>query len=79
MAIRIAPFRVRRAHLPQDPAVTGRVGTVVQSTEYDIHLVNVALDGDTELRAFDPAELEAIEVPAPGEEREEAKRRRALP
>jgi len=85
MGVRIAPIpegsrvRIRRAHVPQDPALMGRLGTVVTSTEYDAHKVGVALDGEAEMRPFHPAELEPVELPALAPDREAAKRLRALP
>ncbi|HEX7051514.1 MAG TPA: hypothetical protein VF188_15010 [Longimicrobiales bacterium] len=71
--------RVRRGTLPLDPAAIGRTGTVVETSEYRAHCYGVILDGDQETRFFAPAELEVVEAPALPPEREEAKRRRALP
>lgn len=71
--------RVRRGSLPLDPAAIGRAGTVVEASEYQAHRYGVLLDGDAEMRYFAPDELEVIEPPALPPEREEAKRRRALP
>lgn len=85
MAIRIAPVpegtrvRVIRGPVPQDPAVTGKVGTVVTASEYRAHQVGVLLDGEPTVRFFEPRELEiTVELPPPPE-RELAKERKALP
>jgi hypothetical protein len=86
MAIRIPPLpqgtrvRIRRAAVPQDPAITGRTGTVVASSEYYAHELGVVLDRDPTLRYFLPAELEIIDVPHPLlTDRQAARQRRALP
>jgi hypothetical protein len=85
MAIHIPPLpegtrvRVRQADLPQEPAVTGRLGTVVSASEYTAHEIGVVLDDENTLRWFTPDELEVTEALPPVPERIEAKRRRALP
>ena len=85
MSIPIAPLpegtrvRVKRWEVPQDPAVTGRTGTVVSASEYHPERLGVVLDAESEVRFFLTPELEAIELPALPPEREEAKSRRALP
>jgi hypothetical protein len=86
MAIRIAPLpqgtrvRIRRATVPQDPAITGRTGTVVATSEYNAHELGVVLDHDPTLRFFLPDELEIIDVPPPLlTDRLAARHRRALP
>lgn len=71
--------RVRKGPLPLDPAVVGRVGSVVEASVYRAHRYGVILDGDAEARFFAPEELEVIEAPALPPEREAAKLRRALP
>lgn len=71
--------RVRRANAPLDPAVIGRMGTVVDSTPYRARSYGVVLDGEREMRMFSPAELERGEQPSLPPDREEAKARRALP
>jgi hypothetical protein len=71
--------RVRRAHVPQDPRLTGRTGTVVSAIEYRAESVGVALDGDPEIPFFMPAELEVVQELAFPQEREQAKQKRALP
>lgn len=71
--------QVRRSILPQDPAITGRTGVVVQASEYRPHMIAVALDGDPEIRQFAPGELEVVERLALPPERERAKRLPALP
>lgn len=85
MAIRIAPLpqgtrvRVRRAGVPQDPALIDRTGTVLATSEYAAHEVGVQLDDEPSVRYFMPAELEVIdELPVPPEQIA-AKQRRALP
>ena len=71
--------KVKRARVPQDPALTGRAGTVVIANEYRPQAIAVALDGEQSIRFFLPEELEVTkELPLPPE-REEAKLRRALP
>lgn len=71
--------RVRRGSLPQDPAVSGRSGVVVNASEYRNQALGVVLDGDSAMRYFTPGELEVVEqLPLPPE-RETAKGRRALP
>lgn len=85
MAIRIAPLpegtrvRVVRGAVPQDPAVTGRVGIVVSASEYRANQVGVLVDGEQSVRWFLPDEVEVTgEVPGPPE-RELAKQRKSLP
>jgi hypothetical protein len=51
----------------------------VSASEYRTESIGVALDGDTEIRYFLPAELEVVEELALPQEREQAKLRRALP
>jgi hypothetical protein len=71
--------RIRLSNLPQEPGVTGRLGTVVAASDYTANRLGVKLDGDDEVRMFAPAELEVVEaVPLPPE-REKAKTRPALP
>ena len=85
MAIHIPPLpqgtrvRVIRANVPQDPAHTGRTGTVVTSTEYRPHQIGVVLDDDQTVSYFMPSELEVVETPPVPPDRIAAKRRRALP
>lgn len=64
---------------PQDPAVLGRTGAVVITSEYHTQSLGVVLDGETEPRYFAPRELEITNEPALPPEREEAKLRRSLP
>ncbi|MGQ0813799.1 MAG: hypothetical protein ACT4O1_04980 [Gemmatimonadota bacterium] len=72
--------RVKQAAaFPQDPAVLGRAGTVVFTSEYNTQSVGVVLDGEVEPRYFAPRELEITNEPALPPEREAAKQRRALP
>lgn len=71
--------RIRRGSLPQDPAVSGRTGVVVDASEYRNQALGVVLDGESVTRYFTPGELEVVEqLPLPPE-RETAKGRRALP
>lgn len=71
--------KVRRAAVPQDPAVTGRNGTVVAASEYRPQSVGVVLDGEQETRYFLRSELEVTGELPPPPEREAARLRRALP
>jgi hypothetical protein len=74
-----ARVRVRRANLPLDPSAIGRIGTVVDSSEYHAHCYGVILDGEEHVRVFAAAELEVVEELALPPDREAAKQRRALP
>lgn len=71
--------QIQRASFPLDGAVEGRTGHVTDASEYRAHRYGVVLDGDTETRYFRPEELVALEAPALTPDRENAKRRRALP
>lgn len=72
-------IKVRRASLPQDPAVHGRTGVVVIASEYRDNALGVVLDGESTTRYFTPGELEVVtQLPLPPE-RESAKAKRALP
>ena len=64
---------------PQDPALTGRAGTVVFVTEYENQNLGVVLDGESAPRHFARSELQVTSEPALPPEREAAKQRRALP
>ena len=85
MAIPWAPVpegsrvRIRQSTFPQDPALLGRTGTVVNASEYRTQNVGVALDGTTEVRFFAPEELDVTNELALPPDREDAKRRRSLP
>lgn len=71
--------KVKRWRVPQDPAITGRSGTVVIASEYCPQSIAVLMDGQQTIRYFMPDELEVTaQLPLPPE-REEAKQRRALP
>lgn len=74
-----ARVRVKRGVLPNDDALTGRTGTVIQASEYQPNAYGVVLDGERETRMFSPTELEVVEADALPPERQEAKQRRALP
>jgi hypothetical protein len=85
MSIEMAPLaegtrvKIRMSNLPQDPAVTGRLGTVVSADDYHASRLGVKLDSEEQTRVFAPAELEVIEhLPLPPE-RMKAKLRPALP
>jgi hypothetical protein len=54
---------VRRGPFPADPAHIGREGTVVYSTQYRPHMVDVTLDGEDRIRTFAPSELEILDPP----------------
>jgi hypothetical protein len=71
--------KVRRASLPQDPAVSGRAGVVVAASEYRDQALGVVLDGESITRYFTPGELEVVTVMPLPPERESAKAKRALP
>ena len=70
---------IQSAEFPQDPAVLGRTGTVIITSEYHTQSVGVMLDGEVEPRYFAPRELEITHEPALPPEREAAKLRRSLP
>ena len=71
--------RVKQGEFPQDPALRGRDGIVVEASDYRTRSLGVVLDGESEVRMFNPGELEVTEsLPLPPE-RETAKRLRALP
>ncbi|MGH7449111.1 MAG: hypothetical protein ACRELT_16180 [Longimicrobiales bacterium] len=72
-------MKVRRASLPQDPAVSGRTGVVVMASEYRNNALGVVLDGESATRYFTPGELEVVTLMPLPPERESAKGRRALP
>lgn len=71
--------RIRRGDLPLDPTAIGRMGTVVEASEYQAHRYSVILDGEQEPRVFAPSELERVEDFILPPDREAAKARRALP
>ena len=71
--------KVIQGAFPQDPALTGRTGTVVSASEYQTQSVGVVLDGESTPRFFARGELEVMSEPARLPEREAAKQRRALP
>lgn len=74
-----ARVRVRRGPYPLDAVVEGRTGYVTDASEYRPHRYGVTLDGEAFERYFRPEELIAIEAPVLAPDREDAKRRRALP
>lgn len=53
--------KVRRGRFPMDPVLDGRVGTVVENSQYTAHQVTVTLDGEPDIRVFSPGELEVVE------------------
>jgi len=71
--------RIRRGRFPLDPAAVGRLGTVVESSEYRANCYGVALDGERDIRFFATDEVEVVEAPALPPDREAARQRRALP
>lgn len=85
MAIHIPPLpqgtrvRVRQSRIPQDPAVVGKLGTVMSVSEYRPHELGVVLDGEPRIRVFTRAELEVTDALPLPPERIEARRKRALP
>ncbi len=74
-----ARVRIRRGQVPGDPALLGRLGTVVEASEYTQARYGVALDGEPQLRVFGLGELEVVEFDSLPPERQEAKQRPALP
>lgn len=74
-----ARVKIKQGPFPQDPALLGRTGTVVNASEYQTQNVGVALDNSTEVRYFTPHELEMTDQPALPPDRESAKQRRSLP
>ena len=72
--------KVRRGRFPVDPRLIGRVGTVVENSQYDPHKVAVVLDDETEIRTFAPGELNVVEgAPALPPDHGEARKRLARP
>ena len=71
--------QVRRGPFPLEAGLEGRTGSVTDASEYRPHRYGVVLDGDANVRYFRPEELVALETPALTPDREDAKRRRALP
>lgn len=72
--------KVRRGPFPLEAGLEGRTGRVTDASEYRPHRYGVTLDGDQAVRYFRPEELETVEAPALQQpDREDAKRRRALP
>jgi len=71
--------KIVQGPFPQDPALTGRTGVVVASTEYSMNNIGVVLDGENAPRFFAPQELEPTQALALPPERQAAKRLRALP
>lgn len=55
--------KVGRGPFPTDPGLVGRLGTVVESSQYYPNKVSISLDGDPEIRTFAPVELELVEGP----------------
>ena len=73
-------IRVRRGAFPMDPELVGRTGAVVEHSTYYPHKVEVTLDGEPQVRAFAPGELEVVSGPeALPPDRAEAKKRLARP
>jgi hypothetical protein len=68
--------RLRRGRFPTDPALVGREGVVVFTSQYEANRVDVALDGDAEIRTFPPEELEILSDPEalPADQRAARKR-----
>lgn len=75
-----ARVKVKRGRFPVDVALLGRMGTVVENSQYNAHRVSVTLDGDPEIRVFGPGELEVLEAPAAlPADHQEARKRLARP
>ncbi len=72
--------RIQRGPIPSDPGLVGRAGTVMEHSVYTPNKVSVTLDGDPEIRAFAPVELEILDGPeALPADRETAKKRLSRP
>lgn len=72
--------RVVRGRYPLPPGLEGRGGAVVHASPYRPHRYGIQLDGEPDIRYVAREELR--EEPAPmalPEDRQTAKRRRALP
>lgn len=74
-----ARVQVKRGPFPLEGGMDGRTGTVTDASEYRPHSYGVTLDGEQSARYFRPEELRPIEAPVLPPDREDAKRRRALP
>jgi hypothetical protein len=71
--------KIKQSFFPQDPTLLGRTGIVVAASEYQTQNIGVALDDSTDVRYFNPSELEVTTLAALPPEREAAKQRRSLP
>ena len=71
--------RIRRGAMPQDARLLGRTGIVVDASEYRANNYGVLLEGEQHVRMFAPAELEVVEALGLAADRQEAKKRLALP
>lgn len=71
--------RIRRGAMPQDARLLGRTGIVVDASEYRANNYGVLLEGEQQVRMFAPAELEVVEALGLAADRQEAKKRLALP
>ncbi|MFW6330322.1 MAG: hypothetical protein ACOC3J_01220 [Gemmatimonadota bacterium] len=72
--------KVIRGPFPSDPALIGRVGTVVEHSTYYPNKVELSLDGDPRIHTMATSELEVVEGPeAIPPDRAEAKKRLARP
>lgn len=56
-------IRIVRGPLPSDAGLIGREGAVFEHSVYFPNKVQVALDGETEIRTFVPVELEVVGGP----------------
>lgn len=74
-----ARVQVKRGPYPLENGVAGRAGVVTDASEYRPYRYGVTLDGEQSMRYFRPEELTLLEAPAFPPDREDAKRRRALP
>lgn len=71
--------KIKQSVFPQDRTLIGRTGIVVAASEYQTQSIGVAIDDSTDVRYFNPAELEVTTQPALPPDREAAKQRRSLP
>ena len=72
--------KVCRGRFPMDPRLIGRLGTVVENSQYDPQKVAVVLDDEEGIRTFAPGELDVVAgVAALPADQEQARKRLARP
>lgn len=70
--------RIQRGPYPADPDLVGRMGTVVEHSQYYPNKVDITLDGGAKIRTFAPVELEVVEGPEAIPPEQEAARNRLV-